>query len=195
MAQTSFVALLRGINVGGHNKIPMLELRGLCADFGWQNVESYVQSGNLIFHADASREEVEAELESGVRSRFGLSVPVIARTAEEWSAFASSNPFAKASKEDSKLVMLALSKAPLLPKAAEELRERAAVGERIEQVRDALWIHYTAGVARSKLSPGLLDRAAGSPVTTRNWNTVLKLDALLGAKGPDIRLQGTRRRA
>jgi uncharacterized protein (DUF1697 family) len=74
--------------------------------------------------------------------------------------------------------MLALSKAAPKSDAVKGLRERAANGERVIRVGDALWIHFRSGVARSKLSPALLDRLAGSPVTTRNWRTVLKLDEL-----------------
>jgi uncharacterized protein (DUF1697 family) len=74
--------------------------------------------------------------------------------------------------------MLALSKAPPKQDAVEGLREHALSGERIVQVGDALWIHFEGGVARSKLSPTLLDRLIGSVVTARNWRTVLKLDEL-----------------
>jgi uncharacterized protein (DUF1697 family) len=74
--------------------------------------------------------------------------------------------------------MLALSKAAPHRDAVDGLHERAANGERITQVGDAIWIHYAGGVARSKLSPALLDRLVGSPVTGRNWRTVLKLDEL-----------------
>lgn len=74
--------------------------------------------------------------------------------------------------------MLGLSKAPPQPDAAARLQERATRGERVRLVGDALWIHFPGGVAESRLSPALLDRLAGSPVTTRNWRTVLKLHEL-----------------
>jgi uncharacterized protein (DUF1697 family) len=74
--------------------------------------------------------------------------------------------------------MLCLSKIRPKPDAAERLRERAAGGEHIGQIGDALWIHFAGGVARSKLSPAVLDRMAGSPVTARNWLTVLKLEEM-----------------
>jgi uncharacterized protein (DUF1697 family) len=72
-------------------------------------------------------------------------------------------------------VLLALSKLPPKADAAAELQKRAPSGERVLRVGDALWIHYAAGIGTSKLTPALLDRLAGSPVTARNWNTVLKL--------------------
>jgi uncharacterized protein (DUF1697 family) len=171
----TFIALLRGINVGGHRIIPMSELRSLCAENHWDNVQSYVQSGNLVFAATAKPAVLEAELEQLLQSRFRLSIPVIIRAASDWSCYVQGNPFSEASGQEPNRVMLALSKTPPNPGAVEGLRERAAGGERVAQAGDALWIHYGAGVARSKLTPALLDRLVGSPVTTRNWRTVLKL--------------------
>jgi len=178
-ARTSaFIALLRGINVGGHNKVPMLELRTLCGDLGWEDVESYIQSGNLVFRAAGRATDLEGVLERAIERRFDLSVPVLVRPAADWPGYVGDNPFPRASKEEPNLVMLALSKKPPRKDAVDRLRERAADGERIEQVGDALWIHYAGGSGRSKLSPSVLDRLAGSPVTTRNWRTVLKLDEM-----------------
>jgi uncharacterized protein (DUF1697 family) len=178
--QTTFIALLRGINVGGHRIIPMAELRSLCAENNWGDVQSYVQSGNLVFTATAAAADLEAELEQLLEQRFGFSVPVIMRVASDWSSYIESNPFPEASEKEPNRVMLALAKAPPKPGAVPGLRERAASSERIERVDDALWIHFGAGVAGSKLTPALLDRLVGSPVTTRNWRTVVKLGELAG---------------
>ena len=77
--------------------------------------------------------------------------------------------------------MLALAKAPPSSDAVQALQERAANGERVVRTGDALWIHYAGGAGRSKLSPALLDRLVGSPMTTRNWRTVLKVGELVSA--------------
>lgn len=176
---TTSIALLRGINVSGRNKIPMAELRSLCGELGWAAVKSYIQSGNLVFRADDSSEALEATLEGAIERRFGLTIPVIVRPAAEWSAYLSANPFPEASQQEPNLVMLALSKASPRSDAAARLQERATGGERVVLVGDALWIHFADGAARSKLSPTLLDRLVGSPVTTRNWRTVVKLNELI----------------
>ena len=76
--QQVFVVLLRGINVGGHNKIPMKELRALCEGLGWTDVQSYIQSGNLLVTTDAAKESLQEELEQAIERRFGISIPVIA---------------------------------------------------------------------------------------------------------------------
>lgn len=180
MPDTTRIALLRGINVTGQNKIPMADLRALCAELGWRDVQTYIQSGNVVFVAGAPAERLEAELEAGITRRFGLRIAVIVRDTAAWRAYLAANPFPEASRAEPNRVMLALSKAPPRPDAAAKLGERAAAGERIEQVGDALWVHYPGGAGTSKLSPTLFDRLAGSPVTARNWRTVQKLAELAG---------------
>jgi uncharacterized protein (DUF1697 family) len=178
MTQT-FIALLRGINVSGRNKILMADLRSLCADLGWQHVQSYIQSGNLLFEADATAATLESELEQAIEQTFGLSIPVIVRETAVWSAYVNDNPYPQASQTEPNRVMLALSKLPPETDAVTGLQPYAVNGERIRQVGDALWIHYANGSGRSKMSPAVLDRLVGSPVTTRNWRTVLKLNELI----------------
>jgi len=178
-APAKFIGLLRGINVGGRNKIPMSELRLLCEEIGWSAVQSYIQSGNLVFSAPAESAALEIDLEKAIDRRFGLSVPVLVRAAAGWSTYGGSNPFHEVSETEPNLVALALSKTPPKADAAIRLRERAADGEQIVQIGDALWIYFKVGVGRSKLSPTLLDRLVGSPVTMRNWRTVLELERLI----------------
>jgi uncharacterized protein (DUF1697 family) len=173
------IALLRGINVGGHNKIPMAELRRLCDEIGWRNVATYIQSGNIVFSADREAGKLEDELQSAVRDRFGHDVHTLVRTAENWADYVSANPFPRASEDQPNLVMLGLSKSPLPDDAADRLQERAAAEERVVRAAGALWIHFPNGAARSKLTPTVLERLAASPVTTRNWRTVLKLQSML----------------
>lgn len=181
MSGERWVALLRGINVGGRNKVPMAELRELAGRLGWGEVETYIQSGNLLFRAPGEPPELERTLEGALERRFGFAVPVVVRSRQAWAGYVAGNPLVEASRAEPKLVHLALAKRPPASGAVEGLRARAADGERIEGVGDALWIHYPQGAGRSKLTPALFDRLAGSPVTARNWNTVLELAARLGA--------------
>ncbi len=177
------IALLRGINVGGKNTVAMPALRGLCADLGWLDVQTYINSGNVIFRADALAAELEAALETALVSSLGLAIAVVVRPAAVWPAYLAGNPFPNESEREPNLVMLALAKAPPRPDALAALRERAGAGEQIAQTADALWIHYSSGSGRSKLTPALLDRLVGSAVTTRNWRTAQKLAELAGAAG------------
>jgi uncharacterized protein (DUF1697 family) len=177
------IALLRGINVGGNNQIAMAALRELAVGLGWHDVQTYIASGNLIFRAAGTTAELAAALEDAIAARFGLAIPVVVRGAAEWAAYRDSNPFREESEHTPNLVMLGVAKAPPLPGAVEALQARAQAGERIAQTGDGIWLYFPDGSARTKLSPAFFDRTIGSPFTTRNWRTVVKL-AELTAPGP-----------
>lgn len=172
------VALLRAVNVGGR-KLPMAELRALCAELGWSHVATYIQSGNLVFTATGKAEAIEAVLEQAIEKQFGLDVPAIVRSRAEWSKYLNLNPFPEAAKDEAAKLHLLLSKKPPAKDAAETIQTRARAGEQVKQAGEALWIHYPNGAGTSKLTPSLIDRAIGSPGTARNWNTVLKLEEML----------------
>ena len=171
------VALLRAVNVGGR-KLPMAELRTLCGQLGWAEVATYIQSGNVVFTARGKRAAIEARLEEAIRKHFDMEVPVIVRTAAQWSAYPPANPFAK---EPPNRVMLLLSKTPPAEGAEAAIQARALAGERVRRAGDALWFHYPEGAGTSKLTPALIDRAVGSPATARNFNTVMKLNEMLNS--------------
>ena len=173
------IALLRAVNVGGR-KLPMAELRALCGELGWEDVETYIQSGNVVFSARGKAEKLEDELEQAIRERFGLDVPVIVRTASQWAAYGKANPFPEAAEKQPNALQLLVSKRPADADAAETLMERAQSGETVKAAGGALWFHFPDGIARSKLTPALIDRACGSPSTGRNWRTVVKLGEMLG---------------
>lgn len=179
-----WVALMRGINVGSTRKLPMTELRALCETLGWRRPETYIQSGNLIVEAPGDAESARIALEQAIARQFALKVDVIVRPAAEWKGYSGANPFANDAKASPKLVHLCLSRDRLKDGAAEALRERAMAGERILVVDGTLWIDFAdSGVARSKLTPGYIDKCAGSPVTARNWNSVLKIGEMIAARG------------
>ncbi|HEX8193755.1 MAG TPA: DUF1697 domain-containing protein [Allosphingosinicella sp.] len=172
------VALLRAVNVGGR-KLPMAELRALCAEIGWADVSTFIASGNVLFTSNGDRETLEAQLETAIADRFQMDVPVIVRSADEWRAYPPCNPFPDAARDTPNLLMLLVSKRMPAADAAARLQAKAAPGERIALAGDALWIHFAAGSARSKLTPTLIDKAIGSPATSRNHNSVLKIGNLL----------------
>lgn len=177
-----FVVLLRAINVG-KRQLPMAELRKLCTELGYERPETYIASGNLLIDVREGAKTIATTLEKAIAERFGFSVDLIVRAAKDWAAYVDSNPFADDPRALPRMVHLALPRDPLKPGAAAALRERAIAGERIEEAGGALWINYGAsGVANSKLTPAYIDKVAGSPVTGRNWNTVLKLQQMIEAR-------------
>ncbi len=164
---TTFVALLRGINVGGHRKVPMAELRALCQEQGFGSVQSHIQSGNLVFSATA---DPTAALEAAVEKQFGFAVEIVVRTAGQWAGYVAGNPFPEQAAVEPNNVMLVLAKTAPGPDHLARLRRRASANERAALVGDAIWLYFGDGAARSKMIP---DAAGGA--TARNWRTVLKL--------------------
>jgi uncharacterized protein (DUF1697 family) len=174
------VALLRAVNVGGR-KLPMAELRALCAELGWADVATYIQSGNVVFSATGKAAGIEETLEEAIAKRFGLDVPVIVRSAALWADYPPACPFPGEAKAEPSRVMLVVTKQPPKADAAEMIEARAVAGERVRQAGDALWFHYPDGAGTSKLTPSLIDRAIGSPGTARNYRTVTTLLEMLNA--------------
>ena len=175
---TRMVALLRAVNVGGR-KLPMAELRALCAELGWQDVATYIQSGNIVFSAPGRPAAIETALEEAIGGRFGFDVPVIVRTAAQWAELAAGNPFPELAREAPNRLHLIVSRRPPEKDAAARLAARAEAGEQVEAVPGGLWLHYPEGIGRSKLTPSLVDKACGSPATARNYRTVLRLKEML----------------
>ncbi|MDG0816251.1 DUF1697 domain-containing protein [Bdellovibrio svalbardensis] len=177
------VALLRGINVGGNRKVPMKELHSIAVKAGLQQVKTYINSGNLIFEVDKlSAADTTVLLEKAIQKHFGFAVDVVVRTEKQWKTYASKEPFTDAAKSRPNLLMIGLSKLPLPANIDSILSERAAANERIKIINDAIWIDFADGVARSKLTPTWINKAAGSPVTMRNWKTVMKLNEMLATE-------------
>jgi uncharacterized protein (DUF1697 family) len=171
----SFVALLRGINVGGRTSVPMAELRSMAEEIGLAEVRTYIQSGNLIFRAD-EREGLEEKLEAAVAKRF-IPAAVIVRSQAEWVRYVEGNPFREASVSEPNRVMLCVARKPAGERDAAALQERARDGEQVRAGGGALWIHFPAGGGTSRLFNGMSRNA--EPATTRNWRTVLKLHETL----------------
>jgi uncharacterized protein (DUF1697 family) len=173
------IALLRGVNVGGRTKVEMAKLRALAEELGLDAPRTFIASGNLLFGSDAGRDALETMLEAAIAERFGLETAVMVRTAEEWPSYLAANPFPEAAADEPNRLMLLISKRAPDPAAAAAIGERARDGERVAWAGGALWIHYPGGAGTSRLSPSLVDRLAGSPTTARNWNSAVKIGALL----------------
>ena len=174
------VALLRGINVGGNRKVPMPDLCTAATKAGLTEVQSYINSGNIVFGAGKMKaDQVCSLIEKLIKARFGFEVDVIVRTASQWKKYSAGSPFPGAARSRPNLLLLGLSKLPCGSDTGTKLSERALFGEKIKVVGDAIWVDFATSVGKSKLTPVWFDKTAGSSVTMRNWNTVLKLDEML----------------
>jgi len=178
---TTYIALLRAVNLGGYNRVAMSELRELVASLGMAEAQSLLQSGNLVFRsARRTPAALERLLEVETGKRFGLALDYFVRTVEEWQAIIAGNPFLDEAKRDpGHLVVMFLKKAPN-PAEVKALSAAIRGPETLRHDGRQLYIYYPAGIGRSKLTGTLIEKELGSRGTARNWNTVLKLAALAG---------------
>jgi len=176
---TASVALLRAINVGGTAQVAMADLRAMFTGLGFTGVRTLLQSGNVVFNGGArSSDELERLLEAETARRLGLTTDILVRTAEEWAGLIAANAFpAEARAAPAYLHAMCLKAAPasvVALSAAFDGPEQVALADR------TLYITYPNGAGRSKLTNTLIERKLGTRGTARNWNTVLKIGALLG---------------
>jgi uncharacterized protein (DUF1697 family) len=177
-----FVALLRAVNVGGRRSVAMTVLRDAASSLGFSDVRTVLQSGNLVFGATGrSATAIERGLEAAIESRLGLQADCLVRTAREWAALVRDNPFrAEARTDPGHLVLMCLKAAPDA-KAVRSLSATITGPERLRAAGRELYIVYPDGIGRSRLTGVLIERILGTRGTARNWNTVLKLAAMVRA--------------
>lgn len=177
------VALLRGVNVGGRTSLPMQRLQQLLADLGFEAPVTVLQSGNALFDARrTTAARLEAVLERETRLRLSLPVDVFVRTALEWQRIVDANPFTpEAASAPSRLVLTCLRQAPS-PDAVRALQRGVVGREAVRADGRQLYIYYPDGIGRSTLTGAVIERTLGTRGTARNWNTVLKVAALLRSR-------------
>lgn len=168
------VILLRGINLGPNRRVPMAELRALLIQAGYDNVRTYVQSGNIVLESDATAAELETDTGRLISARFGFDVPVVSRTAQELASVVKRDPFGALVTEPKRYQVSFLDREPAaaLAKALEAL---AAESEAVAVKGREIYAWHPEGVARSKLWNKLASGGLGVTATARNWRTVCTL--------------------
>lgn len=174
-----YVALLRAVNVGGR-KVTMKELREAAEAAGFENARTLIASGNLVFDAKkATDAKVEGQLEVLIEQTFGLFSDVMVRNPAEWAAILKANPFPKKAKDDPAHLTVMVCKdkpdARAIDAWLKGFREKYDKGEQLKVVGREIYIDYGDSIGQSKL---VLPKKLATG-TARNWNTMLKLDAML----------------
>jgi uncharacterized protein (DUF1697 family) len=173
------IALLRGINVGGHNQVAMSDLRDLFGALGLVGATSLLQSGNMVFQSDQlTGAALERLLEVETAKCLNVSADYLVRSAAEWKKIVARNPFPEEAKNDPAHLLVMFLKTAPPAKIVDALRASIEGPEIIRAGGKQLYIVYPAGIGRSKLTGTLIEKKLGSRGTGRNWNTVLKLAAL-----------------
>lgn len=165
----TYIVILRGINVSGKNILPMAELRELLAKYKFENVQTYIQSGNIILSSKLSKEEVIEKVKAGIKSQFGYDVPVLARTISEWEKAIANNPYPI---DNHKIVSFTF----LSEVTKETIIEVNITNDDVYTiVNDMVYIYCPDGFGRTKLTNNLFEKKLKVTATSRNYRTTMKL--------------------
>lgn len=182
--QETWIALLRGINVGGGNKLPMASLRAILDGLGATDVQTYIQSGNAVFrHAETDAAKVGDMIGSGIHQRHSFRPRVLAMTAAEMARAAETNPFPDAKAEPTTLHLYFLAEPSTAPDI-DAIRALASSSETFRLTDGVFYLHAPDGIGRSKLGQQV-ERLLGVAATARNWRTVGSVLAMARATGRD----------
>src|SRR5262245_54822948 len=176
---TTYIALLRAVNLPGHNKVSMGDLCRMLTDLGLKDGRSLLQSGNLVFGGDArSTAQLESLLEHSAMKELGLETDFFVRTAADWKTLIARNPFTKEAEDDpSHLLVMFLKKEPNRSEVT-GLQKTIKGREVVRAHGRHAYVVYPDGIGRSRLTTAVIERGLGTRGTGRNWNTVLKLATL-----------------
>lgn len=173
------IVLLRGVNVGGRNKLPMAALREALEDAGMREVATYVQSGNVVLDSDAKPDALADRVAGAIADRFELDVGVVVRTRAELAKVVAHDPLGDVA-EQPKLYQVTFCAARPDEDAVAKVADVAVEGERVVAHGREVYAWLPHGVGRSKLAAKLGSQGLGTVATARNWTTVTKLLEIAG---------------
>ena len=164
-----YIVLLRGINVSGKNKLPMADLRELFSELGYQNVQTYIQSGNIIIDSKENKEEVIKKIHKKINDQYGYDVPVIIRTISELKKTIERLPY---SLEQGKSIYFTfLDRVP----AEKDIVIHAYDSDEYKLMGDVVYLSCLGGYGNSKLTNNVFEKKLKVTATTRNYRTTMKL--------------------
>ena len=175
-----YAGLLRAVNVGGRNAVTMAALKDFLGRVGLEDARTVLQSGNFVAGAaDRDAAALERRLEREAARRLELTTEIFVRTPSDWSELVARNPFPREARSDPARLAVVFMKIAPSPAAVKRLEAAISGREVVSAAGRHLYAYYPDGMGRSKLSMARIERHLGSSGTARNWNTVLRLDALL----------------
>lgn len=169
--------MLRSVNVGGRNKLPMAEFRDLLGELGFERVETYIQSGNAVFATEQTEQRAAEAIRAALADRFGIETPVLIRSATELREVLAADPFADRGLDPSQVIVSFLADPPPQP-----LEVPDGQPEEAHTIGREVWVHYPTGLGKSKLDRTPFWKPLGkAPVTARNLRSVQKLTEMTEA--------------
>jgi uncharacterized protein (DUF1697 family) len=176
---TTYIALLRGVNVGG-NMLKMARLRELCADLGLRNARTYVQSGNVVFEAMGTTARLAEALERKLAGETRLPISVIVKSSAEMARVIAANPFLEERGIDLAKLHVTFLQKPPAKSALASLATLQAGADRFHSLGRQIYLHCPNGYGQTKLTNGAFEKLLAIRATTRNWNTVTTLREMAG---------------
>lgn len=171
-----YIVLLKGINVGGNKKVPMAELRELLTHAGFHEVQTYIQSGNVILKTkEKNRLIIEEQISRTILDHFGFEVFILVKTREELRRIFENSPFSEDKKKASYFMMLHDTPEKTLVK---EASEKIYEGEEYQIINDCIYYFYEKGLGQAKFNVNFFERQFNTFATARNYNTMVKLLSL-----------------
>jgi len=172
----TYIALLRGINVSGHNKIKMIELKQLFIDLSFKNVTTYIQSGNVIFQSEQIIiSKIEQQIIEQIKQLFGHTINVLVITKKQLKTIFKSNPFLKNKAIDIKALYTILLKDNYFAEGIKLIEPYLTNNEELKLIDNCAYIYYPIGAGKSKLTINIIEKKLKTTATSRNWRTITKL--------------------
>lgn len=169
-----YIVLLRGINVGGYNKLLMADLRLVLTKSGYTKVLTYIQSGNIILQSDKCKESISIHIHDLIKAHFAYTIPVVVLTKAELVACVTKNPFLEEESDIKKLHVTFLSMAPKSVLQS-DFGIKTHVSERYKIDGSIIYLHTPEGFAKTKFTNEQFEKKLDVVATTRNWRTACKL--------------------
>jgi len=174
------IVLLRGINVGGHNRLPMADLRSLLAKNGYKNVTTYIQSGNILLESNDSVEKITQHIALLIKQQFKYTIPVITITADEIITCFTDNPYLKI-EDDIKNLHVTFLKTIPAEQLLRNLEINSAANDSFTIVGKSIYLHTPNGYQKTKFNNTQFEKKLNTTATTRNWKTTTKLYEMVTA--------------
>ncbi|HLV38647.1 DUF1697 domain-containing protein [Xanthomarina sp.] len=169
------IVLIKGINVGGHKKVPMAELRELLIKSGFENVQTYIQSGNVILDSSEKGNSIEIKIQKAIMTHFGFEVSVLVKTRQDLKRIFDACPFSDEEKRSSYFMLLHDAPDDDLIKLASK---KTYEGEEYKIINDCIYFFSEKGFGQAKFNASFFERKLKTFATARNYNTMVKLIAM-----------------
>lgn len=180
ISMNTYISMLRGINVSGQKQVRMADLKNLYESMGFENVRTYVQSGNVIFEsAEKDEAKLSKQIEAKIEETFGFSVPVLVRTAQDFKRIVENHPFTK--EDPAGVLVTFLHERP----ARSKLDDLSSYEDKVDQFaigEQEIFLFCPGGYGKTKLSNTFFEKKLGVAATTRNWKTVNMLYEMASEK-------------